>query len=125
MGIEVARGRHPAVAEDLGKRDAMLTSEAAILANMCVTRGMSVGSRPSSRSPSNPFEDSWNLSMLLAQVGYTSGVKSGSTAAAGTETIPVRIPTKAIGHQGFEEYEGKTLSIVSVRHVTGFVKKKA
>ena len=67
----------------------------------------------------NPTVDS----MLLAQVGYTSGVKSGSNAAAGTETIPVRIPTKAIGHRGFEEYEGKTLSILSMRQVTGFVKK--
>lgn len=32
--------------------------------------------------------------MLRAQVGYTSGLKSGSTAAAGTEKIPVRIPTR-------------------------------
>lgn len=42
----------------------------------------------------NPTVDS----MLLAQIGYTSGVKSGSNAAAETDTIPVRIPTKAIGH---------------------------
>ena len=35
----------------------------------------------------------------------------------------VTIPTKGIGREGFEEYEGKTFSIRSVQHVTVFVKK--
>lgn len=62
--------------------------------------------------------------MLMAEVGYTSGVKKGSTNANGRETIQVTIPTKGIGRAGFEEFEGKTFSIRSVQHVTVFVKKK-
>ncbi|MCU0277903.1 MAG: hypothetical protein MUE31_03320 [Candidatus Nanopelagicales bacterium] len=62
--------------------------------------------------------------LLLAEVGYTSGPKKGSTAATGKETIQVKIPTKGIGSQGFEKYEGKTFSIRSIQHVSVFVKKK-
>ncbi len=62
--------------------------------------------------------------LLLGEAGYTSGTKSGSTAKDGKETIPVTIPAKGIGSQGFEEFEGKTFSIRSVQHVTVFVKKK-
>lgn len=62
-------------------------------------------------------------SLLLAEVGYTSGSRKGSTASTGTETIQVTIPTKGIGRAGFEEFEGRTFSIKSVQHVTVFVKK--
>lgn len=61
--------------------------------------------------------------LLLAEVGYTSGPRKGATSSTGTETIQVTIPTKGIGREGFEEYEGKTFSIRSVQHVTVFVKK--
>ena len=61
--------------------------------------------------------------MLMSEVGYTSGPREGSTEATGTETISVRIPTKGIGRQGFEEYEGNTFSIRAVQHVTVYVKK--
>jgi hypothetical protein len=63
-------------------------------------------------------------SMLLGQIGYTSGTKKGATAADGKETIQVTIPAKGIGSQGFEEFEGKTFSVPSIQHVTVFVKKK-
>ena len=63
--------------------------------------------------------------LLLAEVGYTSGPRKGSSAPTGTETIQVTIPTKGIGREGFEEYEGKTFSIRSLQHVTVFVKKAA
>ncbi len=62
--------------------------------------------------------------LLLGEAGYTSGTKKGSTAADGKETIQVTIPTKGIGRQGFEEFEGKTFSLRSIQHVTVFVKKK-
>lgn len=39
----------------------------------------------------------------------------------GRETIQVTIPTKGIGHEG---YEGKTFSIRFIQHVTVLVKKK-
>jgi hypothetical protein len=42
----------------------------------------------------------------------------------GSETIQVKIPTKGIRVQGYEQFEGKTFSIKSVQHVTVFVKKK-
>ncbi len=61
--------------------------------------------------------------LLLAEVGYTSGPRKGATSSTGTETIQVTVPTKGIGREGFEEYEGKTFSIRSVQHVTVFVKK--
>jgi hypothetical protein len=63
-------------------------------------------------------------SLLLAEAGYTSGTKRGSTVATGSETIQVKIPTKGIRVQGYEQFEGKTFSIKSVQHVTVFVKKK-
>lgn len=62
--------------------------------------------------------------MLLAQAGYTSGINSGSTSATGTETIQVTIPTKGIGAQGFEEFEGQTFSISSIQQITVFMKKR-
>lgn len=62
-------------------------------------------------------------SLLMAQVGYTSGPGKGSTSVNGTETIQVKIPTRGIGHS-FEQYEGKTFTIRSIQHVTVFVKKK-
>ncbi len=62
-------------------------------------------------------------SMLLAEAGYTSGPKKGSTSRSGTETIQVSIPTKGIGRQGFEEFEGQTFSMRSIRQVAVFVKK--
>lgn len=62
-------------------------------------------------------------SLLLAQAGYTSGPKKGSTVRSGKETIAVKIPKKGIGRAGFEEFEGQTFSIRSVQHVTVFVKK--
>lgn len=61
--------------------------------------------------------------MLLGEVGYTSSAKKGATAADGKETITVTIPTKGIGHEGFEEFEGKTFSVRSIQHVAVFVKK--
>lgn len=61
--------------------------------------------------------------LLLAQIGYTSRTKKGATAADGKETITVTIPTKGIGRQGFEEFEGKTFSVRSIQHVSVFVKK--
>ncbi len=64
-------------------------------------------------------------SQLLAEVGYTSGAKKGSTSSTGTETIPVTIPTKGIGREGFEKYEGLTFSMERIQHVVVFVKKKA
>jgi len=63
-------------------------------------------------------------SLLLAEAGYTSGKKRGSTVEAGSETIQVRIPTNGIRAEGYEQFEGKTFSIKSVQHVTVFVKKK-
>jgi hypothetical protein len=60
---------------------------------------------------------------LLAEIGYRSGPKSGSTAADGRETLRVPIPKKAIDRGEFERYEGKVFSIVEVRSVTVFVKR--
>lgn len=60
---------------------------------------------------------------LLAEASYTSGPTSGSTAADGRETIKVRIPTKGIDQSGFEQFEGKTFSIVGFQAVSVFVKK--
>lgn len=62
-------------------------------------------------------------SLLMAQVGYTSGTRKGSTSVDGTETIQVKIPTRGIG-RAFEQFEGKTYTIRSIQHVTVFVKKK-
>lgn len=63
---------------------------------------------------------------LLAQAGYTSGPTEGSTskAANGAEKIRVTIPKKGIRKQGFEQYEGKTFSIVAFQSVSVFVKPK-
>ena len=63
-------------------------------------------------------------SLLLAEAGYTSGTKSGSTVETGSETIQVKIPANGIRAKGYEQFEGKTFSIKSVQHVTVFVKKK-
>jgi len=63
---------------------------------------------------------------LLAEAGYTSGPTEGSTskAANGAETVKVTIPKNGIRKQGFEQYEGKTFSIVAFQSVTVFVKRK-
>ena len=63
---------------------------------------------------------------LLAEAGYTSGPTEGSTskAANGAETIKVTIPKNGIRKQGFEQYEGKTFSIVAFQSVSVFVKPK-
>jgi len=68
---------------------------------------------------SNPDVDS----DLLAEAGYTSEKKRGSTAADGEETIKVKIKKNEIGRQ-FEGFEGKTYSIVEIYDVTVFVKGK-
>lgn len=62
--------------------------------------------------------------LLLAEVGYTSGTKKGSTSTIDSEAIQVKVPTKGIRAEGFEQFEGKTFSIKSVQDVTVFVKKK-
>lgn len=66
----------------------------------------------------NPDVDS----LLVAEVGYTSGRKRGSTAADGEETITVSIPEKGVG-AGFERFEGKTFTIDEIRDVTVFVRR--
>lgn len=60
---------------------------------------------------------------LLAEIGYRSDPKSGSTAADGRETLRVPIPRRAIDRGEFERYEGKVFSIVELRSVTVFVKR--
>jgi len=61
---------------------------------------------------------------LLAEAGYTSGASAGATAGGdGRETIKVTIPAKGIRAQGFEEFEGKTFSIIGFQAVTVFVKR--
>lgn len=60
---------------------------------------------------------------LLAEIGYTSGPKKGSTATDGTETISVPIPRKAIDRAEYERYEGKRFTIVSIQDVTVYVKR--
>ncbi len=61
---------------------------------------------------------------LLAEVGYTSGAKKGSTAKDGRETIKVPIGKKAIDRgPEFEKFEGKTFSIVLLQDVTVYVKR--
>ena len=62
-------------------------------------------------------------SLLLAEVGYTSGIASGSTAANGKETVQVKIARNAINHSQFRAYEGKTYSLRQVQDLTVFVKK--
>jgi hypothetical protein len=61
---------------------------------------------------------------LLAEVGYTSGSATGSTAGNGKETIRVRIAKNDINHQNFREFEGKTYSISVIQDLTVFVKAK-
>lgn len=63
-------------------------------------------------------------SMLLAQTGYTSGPKKGSTSASGRETIQVTIPLKGIDSPGFEKFEGQTFSMRSIQSVAVFIKKR-
>lgn len=60
---------------------------------------------------------------LLAEIGYTSGRKKGSTAKDGKETIRVPIAKKAIDRAEFEQYEGKTFSIVQLQDVTVYIKR--
>lgn len=61
--------------------------------------------------------------LLLAEIGYTSGARRGSTAPTGEETLRVPIPKKAINRGEFERYEGKTFTIDEIRSVTVFVKR--
>lgn len=63
---------------------------------------------------------------LLAEAGYTSGATEGSTSSAanGAESIRVTIPRNGIRKQGFEQFEGKTFSIVAFQSVSVFVKPK-
>ncbi len=68
-------------------------------------------------SPQVPGSD------LLGEASYTSGAKSGTTAADGREKIKITIPKKGISRAGFEEFEGKTFSIAAFQSVTVFVKK--
>jgi hypothetical protein len=61
---------------------------------------------------------------LLAEIGYTSGRQTGSTARGdGRETIRVPIPRNAIDRAEYERYEGKTFSIVSIQDVTVYVRR--
>lgn len=60
---------------------------------------------------------------LLAEIGYRSDPKSGSTAKDGRETLRVPIPRRAIDRGEFERYEGKVFSIAEIRSVTVFVKR--
>jgi hypothetical protein len=67
----------------------------------------------------NPDVDS----LLLAEVGYTSGRQRGSTARDGRETILVPIKRGAIGYQDFAKFEGKTFAIDRIQDVAVFVKR--
>ena len=67
----------------------------------------------------NPTVDS----LLLAEVGYTSGSQRGSTARDGRETILVPIKRGAIGYQDFAKFEGKTFTIDRIQDVAVFVKR--
>ncbi len=60
-------------------------------------------------------------SLLLAEVGYTSGPQRGSTARDGRETILVPIKRGAIGYQDFAKFEGKTFTIDRIQDVAVFV----
>lgn len=64
---------------------------------------------------------------LLAEAGYTSGPTEGSTskAAGGGETVKVTIPKNGIRKRGFEQFEGKTFSIVAFQSVSVFVRPKS
>ncbi len=70
---------------------------------------------------SNPSVDS----DLLGEASYPSGPTSGSTALDGREKAKVTIPTKGIRARGFEQFEGKTFSIVAFQSVSVFIKKKS
>jgi hypothetical protein len=63
-------------------------------------------------------------SLLLAEIGYTSGIASGSTARNGKETLKVKIARNAINHSNYRQFEGKTYSIGAIHHVAVFVKAK-
>jgi hypothetical protein len=67
----------------------------------------------------NPTVDS----LLLAEVGYTSGRQRGSTATDGRETILVPIKRGAIGYRDFAKFEGKTFAIDRIQDVAVFVKR--
>jgi hypothetical protein len=67
----------------------------------------------------NPTVDS----LLLAEIGYTSGAQRGSTARDGRETILVPIKRGAIGYQDFAKFEGKTFTIDRIQDVAVFVKR--
>jgi hypothetical protein len=60
----------------------------------------------------------------LAEIGYTSSATKGSTAAAGDETIKVKIPKDELDEEVRKKMGGKTYNIGSPRDITVFVKKK-
>ena len=60
----------------------------------------------------------------LAEIGYTSSQTKGSTAAAGAETIKVKIPKDEPDEEVRKTMGGKTYDIGSPRDITVFVKKK-
>jgi hypothetical protein len=68
----------------------------------------------------NPEDDT----LHLGEVGYTSSPTKGSTVAAGSETIKVKIPKNYPDEEIRRTMGGKTYSIGSPRDVTVFVKKK-
>lgn len=62
-------------------------------------------------------------SQLVAEIGYTSGARSGTTSPTGEETVAVRIPADAPDSAGVAPFRGKTLRIEQVRDVTVFVRR--
>lgn len=69
--------------------------------------------------PSNP------LQILVAQGGYTSSKKQGSTATSGKETMVLRAPKSSLmSFQVPKEWENKKLTTEAIYAVTVFVKKR-
>lgn len=62
-------------------------------------------------------------SILLAEVGYTSGLFAGSTVTSGKETITVFIARNAINRRDFAGYEGKRYTMSVIEDVTVFVRR--
>lgn len=61
---------------------------------------------------------------LLAEIGYRSTARSGSTApVTDGEALRVPIPRRAIDRGIYERYEGKVFTIREIRSITVFVKR--
>jgi hypothetical protein len=63
---------------------------------------------------------------LAAEIGYPSGVQSGSLSADGRETLAVPVPRRAkdfYRDSTIDPFMGKTLSIQAIRDVTVFVRR--